>query len=137
MIGWDIWGSDVDRLDDAHAVVLGVREAGRSRRSMADEPWGFPTLLLQQGAEAVVAPSWQVDDFAPFLLITFLFAVLDEDTPLERAEVSAAPVAPQAEGRADRATHQPAHGPAPRGRQGRASRNSARRRARPGATCQA
>jgi hypothetical protein len=56
------------------------------------------------GKEAVVAPSWQVDDFAPFLLITFLFAV---------------------------------HGPARRGRQGRASRSAARRRARPGATCQA
>jgi CHAT domain-containing protein len=66
------------------------RFPGRSRCSISDEPWGFPTLLLQQGAETVVAPSWQVDDFASFLLITFLFAVLDEDTPLERAEVSAA-----------------------------------------------
>lgn len=62
-------------------MVLGVCEAGCSRCSISDEPWGFPTLLLQQGEETVIAPSWQVDDFASFLLITFLFAVLDEDAP--------------------------------------------------------
>jgi CHAT domain-containing protein len=57
-------------------VILGVCEAGKSRRSISDEPFGFPTLLLHAGAPLVAAPAWKVDDFASFLFLTRLFAEL-------------------------------------------------------------
>lgn len=75
---------------DAHTVLLGICETGRSRRSVSDEPWGFPTLLLQAGARTVVAPSWPVDDFASFLLVTYLVDEMDDGLSIERALVSAA-----------------------------------------------
>jgi tetratricopeptide (TPR) repeat protein len=56
-----------------HTVVLGVCEAGRSRRSTSDEPFGFPALFLQAGAAKVLAPLWEVDDFASFLFVTKIF----------------------------------------------------------------
>jgi CHAT domain-containing protein len=66
----------------AHTVVLGVCEAGRSRRSVSDEPWSFPALLLQQGARAVVAPAWPVDDLTSLLLVTrFLDELADAGAP--------------------------------------------------------
>lgn len=58
-----------------HIVVLGVCEAGRSRRSLSDEPLGFPALFLQGGAATVLAPLWEVDDFASFLFVTKIFDV--------------------------------------------------------------
>ena len=56
-----------------HTVVLGVCEAGRSRRSLSDEPLGFPALFLHGGASMVLAPLWEVDDFASFLFVTKVF----------------------------------------------------------------
>lgn len=57
-------------------VLLGVCEAGRSRRSASDEPLGFPALLHQAGARCVVGPLWPVDDFASFVLVTRLGQLL-------------------------------------------------------------
>lgn len=74
----------------ADSIILGVCEAGRSRRSLSDEPLSFPTLLLQGGVFRVAAPSWQVDDFASFFYITRLLELLDEDNSLEQAIIKAA-----------------------------------------------
>jgi tetratricopeptide (TPR) repeat protein len=52
------------------AIILGVCEAGRSRRSISDEPWGFGSLLLSEAVRTVVAPAWQVDDLSSCLIIT-------------------------------------------------------------------
>ena len=60
------------------AVLLGACEAGMSRRSVSDEPWSFPTLLLQAGAPAALAPLWRVDDLAVLLLGSRLVEALDE-----------------------------------------------------------
>jgi CHAT domain-containing protein len=54
-------------------VVLGVCEAGRSRRTASDEPLGFPGLLILSGVSVVVAPLWPVDDLAALLFVTRLF----------------------------------------------------------------
>lgn len=59
-----------DTHNRPHVVVLGVCEVGRSRRSLSDEPLGFPALFLQGGAAMVLAPLWEVDDFASFLFVT-------------------------------------------------------------------
>ncbi len=56
----------------ADLVILGVCEAGKSRRSLSDEPLSFPTFLVSLGAKAVIAPAWQVEDFSSFLFITRL-----------------------------------------------------------------
>jgi CHAT domain-containing protein len=56
----------------ASLVVLGVCEAGRSRRSRSDEPIGFPGLLSGAGVGAVVAPMWPVDDFASMIFLNRL-----------------------------------------------------------------
>lgn len=61
-------------------VVLGVCEAGRSRRSLSDEPLGFPAMLLQGGVAAVLAPAWQVDDFASFVFVSKLFDAINRGT---------------------------------------------------------
>jgi len=71
-------------------VVLGVCEAGRSQRSLSDEPLGFAAMLLQAGATAVVAPAWPVDDFASFLFVTRLFADMQGGAPLSKAVHDAA-----------------------------------------------
>lgn len=70
-----------DMLAEGHAVstqlvVLGVCEAGKSRRSLSDEPVSFPGFLVTLGAGLVIAPMWQVDDFASFLFISRLFREL-------------------------------------------------------------
>jgi len=72
------------------SVILGVCEAGRSRRSLSDEPLSFPTLLQQSGVENVAAPSWRVDDFASFFYITRLMELLKQDARLDRAVIQAA-----------------------------------------------
>lgn len=54
-------------------VVLGVCEAGRFRRSVSDEPLGFPALLQHAGVSAVLAPLWKVDDFASFIFLSLFF----------------------------------------------------------------
>ena len=54
-------------------VVLGVCEAGRSRRTASDEPIGFPGLLILSGVSVVVAPLWPVDELAALLFVTRLF----------------------------------------------------------------
>lgn len=51
-------------------VVLGACETGRHRRSLSDEPLGFPAALLHAGADAVLAPMWPVDDFSSCLYLT-------------------------------------------------------------------
>jgi hypothetical protein len=53
-------------------VILGVCEAGKSRRSLSDEPVSFPTFLTSLGANMVIAPTWQVEDFSSFLFVTKL-----------------------------------------------------------------
>lgn len=63
---------------NSRIVVLGVCEAGRSRRSLSDEPLGFPAMLLQGGVAAVVAPAWRVDDFASFLFVGKLFDAINQ-----------------------------------------------------------
>jgi CHAT domain-containing protein len=71
-----VWSDLEQTAIRSRIVVLGVCEAGRSRRSLSDEPLGFPTLLLQGGAAVVLAPAWQVDDFASFLFSSRLFDAL-------------------------------------------------------------
>jgi CHAT domain-containing protein len=66
-------------------VVLGVCEAGRVRRSLSDEPLGFPAMLLQSGVTAVLAPAWQVDDFASFLFISKMFEAINRGTTIFHA----------------------------------------------------
>ena len=51
-------------------VVLGACETGRNRRSLSDEPLGFPAALVHAGADAVLAPMWPVDDFSSCLYLT-------------------------------------------------------------------
>ena len=70
---------------NSRIVVLGVCEAGRSRRSLSDEPLGFPAMLLQSGVAAVLAPAWQVDDFASFLFISKLFDTINQGINIFRA----------------------------------------------------
>ncbi len=60
----------------ANLIVLGVCEAGRTRRSVSDEPLGFPGLFVQSGVRTAVAPIWKVDDFASLLFLTQFFARL-------------------------------------------------------------
>jgi len=73
----------------APAVLLGVCEAGQQRRSVSDEPIGFPAMLLQCGASAVLAPLWKVDDFASLHFMTRLAASLRQGTGLEQAAAGA------------------------------------------------
>lgn len=61
-------------------VVLGACEAARTRRSLSDEPIGFPGMLVQTGVRAVLAPLWKVDDFATLLYLTHFFKVLKAGT---------------------------------------------------------
>ncbi|MBT9597075.1 MAG: CHAT domain-containing protein [Vitreoscilla sp.] len=74
----------------APAVLLGVCEAGQQRRSVSDEPVGFPAMLLQAGAGAVLAPLWKVDDFASLHFMTRLTAAMAQGTDLARAAADAA-----------------------------------------------
>jgi CHAT domain-containing protein len=74
----------------APVVLLGVCEAGQQRRSVSDEPFGFPAMLLQCGANAVLAPLWKVDDFASLHFMTRLAASLRQGVVVERAAASAA-----------------------------------------------
>jgi tetratricopeptide (TPR) repeat protein len=74
----------------ADAVLLGVCEAGQQRRSVSDEPFGFPAMLLQGGAAAVLAPLWKVDDFASLHFMTRLMALLRDDMAVEQAATRAA-----------------------------------------------
>jgi tetratricopeptide (TPR) repeat protein len=74
----------------AQTVVLGVCEAGRSRRSLSDEPLGFPALFLQAGASLVLAPLWEVDDFASFLFVTKVFDATASNAGLPSAVSEAA-----------------------------------------------
>jgi tetratricopeptide (TPR) repeat protein len=74
----------------APAVILGACEAGKSRRSLSDEPFGFPMMLLQLGCREVAAPCWKVDDFASFVLLTECCARLANGVTLPEATTSAA-----------------------------------------------
>jgi tetratricopeptide (TPR) repeat protein len=74
----------------APAVLLGVCEAGQQRRSVSDEPIGFPAMLLQGGAGAVLAPLWKVDDFASLHFMARLAAALGQGVDLARAAVQSA-----------------------------------------------
>lgn len=74
----------------AQLVVLGICEAGKSRRSLSDEPVSFPGFLVNLGARLVIAPMWQVDDFASFLFIRHLFQGLRAGTHPARAAAEAA-----------------------------------------------
>jgi CHAT domain-containing protein/tetratricopeptide (TPR) repeat protein len=69
----------------ADLVVLGVCEAGKTRRSVSDEPLGFPSVLVQGGVATAVAPMWQVDDFASLMFMTHLFDCLREQMSPARA----------------------------------------------------
>lgn len=71
-------------------VVLGICEAGKSRRSLSDEPISFPGVLVNLGARLVIAPMWQVDDFASFLFMRRLFQGLQAGTHPARAAAEAA-----------------------------------------------
>lgn len=76
----------VDRIAIRRSpIILGVCESGRSRRSVADEPIGFPTLLLHAGAGEVIAPCWRVDDFASWLFIGRLLEAISEGQPADAA----------------------------------------------------
>jgi tetratricopeptide (TPR) repeat protein len=57
----------------AELLVLGVCEAGRVRRTVSDEPLGFPAIFMHQGVRTVIAPMWKVDDFASLFFITDIF----------------------------------------------------------------
>ena len=70
-------------------VVLGVCEAGRSRRSVSDEPLAFPTLLVRQGVQTVVAPLWPVDDFTAFLFTTKFFGMMQGPPSISAPEAVA------------------------------------------------
>jgi CHAT domain len=74
----------------APAVILGACEAGKSRRSLSDEPFGFPMMLLQLGCREVAAPCWKVDDFASFVLLTECCARLANGVTLPEATMSKA-----------------------------------------------
>jgi CHAT domain-containing protein len=74
----------------APAVLLGVCEAGQQRRSVSDEPFGFPAMLLQAGAGAVLAPLWKVDDFASLHFMTRLMSAVGQGSDLARAAGQAA-----------------------------------------------
>jgi len=74
----------------APVVLLGVCEAGQQRRSVSDEPFGFPAMLLQCGATAVLAPLWKVDDFASLHFMTQLAASLHQGVAVEQAALRAA-----------------------------------------------
>jgi CHAT domain-containing protein/tetratricopeptide (TPR) repeat protein len=71
-------------------VVLGVCEAGKSRRSLSDEPLSFPTLLTDLGARLVIAPSWQVEDFSSYLLVTRLLREIKAGVHAAQALTTAA-----------------------------------------------
>jgi CHAT domain-containing protein len=73
-----------------HTIILGVCEGGRSRHTLSDEPFGFPAMLLQAGAAAVLAPAWPVDDFASFLFMARLSEHLDSGRGLCRAAAETA-----------------------------------------------
>lgn len=74
----------------AAAAFLGVCESGRSRRSVSDEPIGFPVMLLQLGVRTVVAPCWQVDDFAAFLWMTRFCDAVEGGAPVAPAVAATA-----------------------------------------------
>jgi len=57
-------------------IILGVCESGRFRRSVSDEPIGFPGLLIQGGVDAVIAPMWEVDDFSSHIFLTKFWNLL-------------------------------------------------------------
>lgn len=78
-----------DRIG-AQLVVLGICEAGKSRRSLSDEPVSFPGFLVNLGARMVIAPMWQVDDFASFLFMRRLFQGIQAGTHPARAAAEAA-----------------------------------------------
>jgi hypothetical protein len=68
-------------------VVLGACETGRNRRSLSDEPLGFPAALVHAGANAVLAPMWGVDDFSSCLYLTrFISCVRDGVHPTTAVE---------------------------------------------------
>jgi tetratricopeptide (TPR) repeat protein len=71
-------------------VVLGICEAGKSRRSLSDEPVSFPGFLVSMGARLVIAPMWQVDDFASFLFMRRLFQGIHAGIHPARAAADAA-----------------------------------------------
>lgn len=71
-------------------AVLGICEAGKSRRTLSDEPVSFPSFLITLGARQVIAPMWQVDDFTSYLFITRLFEQLAAGVNPARATTSAA-----------------------------------------------
>lgn len=69
---------------------MGVCEGGRSRRSLSDEPVGFPAMLLQLNAQVVLAPAWQVDDFASCLFLSKFFNSMKEGADVFHAVSSTA-----------------------------------------------
>lgn len=73
-------------------VILGACEAGKSRRSLSDEPLSFPTMFEKIGAKMVIAPLWEVDDLCAHLTITRILAAVKEGihpaTALARASDS-------------------------------------------------
>ncbi|POH59665.1 hypothetical protein C3B59_17385 [Cryobacterium zongtaii] len=54
-------------------VYLGSCWTGRPGERLPDEAVGFPTLLLQAGAAAVVAPLWPIDDAAAYTFATAFY----------------------------------------------------------------
>jgi tetratricopeptide (TPR) repeat protein len=71
-------------------VVLGACEAARTRRSLSDEPFGFPGMLVQAGVGAVLAPLWKVDDYSTLLYLTHFFETIDAGANPVAAAQSAA-----------------------------------------------
>jgi len=62
-------------------VIMGICEAGKSRRSYSDEPVSFPTFLTSLGAKLAIAPAWPVDDFSSFLMITRIIREVKSGMP--------------------------------------------------------
>jgi tetratricopeptide (TPR) repeat protein len=57
-------------------VVLGACETARTRRSVSDEPLGFPGMMIQAGVRAVLAPLWKADDFSSLIFLTHFFEAI-------------------------------------------------------------
>jgi CHAT domain-containing protein len=64
------------RLERTRLVTLSACETGlvEVRRGLADEYIGLPSVLLEAGAQAVVASLWAVDDLATALLMRQFYA---------------------------------------------------------------
>jgi len=74
---------------NADLIVLGVCEAARTRRSLSDEPLGFPSVLVQEGVGAVIAPMWKVDDFSSLLFLSRFFQqIRDGEHPAVAVQVT-------------------------------------------------